>query len=258
MRQRDYGLFMMLGAKSSKIGNLIFVETLFLGILATVVGLVIGVFATQGVANLLISNLSLSINGFIGFHMPAILWTMAFFFVLFLFAALFNRIKLSVIPILSLLKSNEKPVKYRRNPVLIFAQFILGLIALIVGYYAMNNIMILKTDGFWLALIGVVVGTFLLFKSIFGVVIDILRQSNRVKYRNLNNFTINQIKFRITEYTRILTVVSILFAMAVGAITVSLSMRTLTFTNSENLAYYDTAIYSEKDSVKKSCSEITY
>lgn len=256
MRQRDYGLFMMLGANSSKIGNLIFVETLFLGVLATVVGSIIGVFATQTVAGILVSNLGLSINGFIGLHIPAVLWTILFFFVLFFLAALFNRIKLSTIPILSLLKGDQKPVSYRRNKTLLLLQAIIGIGALAVAYYMMFNITKYSTFGFWIALIGVVLGTFLVFKSFFTVLIDVLRRWKSLNHRGLNNFTINQLKFRITDYTRILSVVSILFAMAVGAITVSLSMRNMAFDNTENAAFYDTAIYSDEASVKEAVSKL--
>ncbi|MEJ6347714.1 FtsX-like permease family protein [Holzapfeliella sp. He02] len=256
MRQRDYGLFMMLGANSSKIGNLIFVETLFLGVLATVVGSVIGVFATQGVAGLLVNNLGLSIKGFIGLHVPAVLWTILFFFVLFFLAALFNRLKLSTIPILSLLKGDQKPVSYRRNPALLVLQAVVGIGALAVAYYTMFNINKFSTFGFWIALVGIVVGTFLVFKSFFTVLINMLRKWKRLNHHGLNNFTINQLKFRITDYTRILSVVSILFAMAVGAITVSLSMRNMAFDNTENAAFYNTAIYSDEASVKAAAEKL--
>ena len=42
MRKRDYGMYMMLGAKASKIGQLIFLETLVTGFLATGIGLILG------------------------------------------------------------------------------------------------------------------------------------------------------------------------------------------------------------------------
>lgn len=52
MRQKDYGMYMMLGARTSKIGRLIFTETLVVGLLATLLGTVLGVALTQGVSSI--------------------------------------------------------------------------------------------------------------------------------------------------------------------------------------------------------------
>ncbi|MGX4645430.1 FtsX-like permease family protein [Holzapfeliella sp. JNUCC 80] len=258
MRQRDYGLFMMLGAKSSKIGNLIFVETLFLGTLAALVGSFLGIFATQGVGSLLVSNLGLSIKGFIGFHLPAVLWTILFFFVLFLLAALFNRIKISATSVLSLLKGNEKPVKYRRNGWLTALQAVIGVAGLAIAYYQMLNIREVTNvmNAFWIALIGVILGTYFVFKSSFPVAINLLKKWSWFNNRKLNNFTLNQLKFRITSYTRILSVVSILFAMAVGAITIALMMRDTAFEQSAQ-EYYDVEIYQDTPEINKQVSELS-
>ncbi|MGX4763069.1 FtsX-like permease family protein [Holzapfeliella sp. JNUCC 72] len=258
MRQRDYGLFMMLGAKSSKIGNLIFVETLFFGTLAALVGSFLGIFATQGVGSLLVSNLGLSIKGFIGFHLPAVLWTILFFFILFLLAALFNRIKISATSVLSLLKGNEKPVKYRRNGWLTALQAVIGVAGLAIAYYRMVDI---KNSGsnvvsyFWVILVGVVLGTYFIFKSFFPTVIKLLQKCSWFNNRKLNNFTLNQLKFRITSYTRILSVVSILFAMAVGAITIALMMRDTAFEQSDSV-YYDVQIYNNDSEVQKEVEKL--
>lgn len=69
---------MMLGARTSKIGRLIFTETLVVGLLATLLGTVLGVALTQGVSSILISQLGLQIHKFVGFYLPALLWTIAF------------------------------------------------------------------------------------------------------------------------------------------------------------------------------------
>ncbi|MEJ6347712.1 FtsX-like permease family protein [Holzapfeliella sp. He02] len=258
MRQRDYGLFMMLGAKSSKIGNLIFIETLFLGILATLIGSFLGIFVTQAVGALLVSSLGLSIKGFIGFHLPAVLWTLLFFAVLFLLAALFNRIKISATSVLSLLKGNKKPVTYRRNNWLLAIQAVIGVAGLVVAYYESLHIREAPNalNAFWIILFGIVLGTYFVFKSSFPVIINLLKKWSWFNNRKLNNFTLNQLKFRITSYTRILSVVSILFAMAVGAITLALMMRDTAFEQADH-EYYDVLIYQETPEVSEQLSKLS-
>ncbi len=47
MRKHDYGLFMMLGAKSGVISKLIILETIVIGLVSTLVGIVFGIGVTQ-------------------------------------------------------------------------------------------------------------------------------------------------------------------------------------------------------------------
>ena len=60
MRQRDYAMFMMLGAKGRKIAQLIFLETVAIGLLATVAGILVGMVGTTFVGQWLINTLHAS------------------------------------------------------------------------------------------------------------------------------------------------------------------------------------------------------
>ncbi|QFY04315.1 FtsX-like permease family protein [Lactobacillus amylolyticus] len=73
MWKKDYGTYMMLGARNSKIGRLIFTETIVVGLLAAVLGIIVGIGLTQVVSELLISQLGLQIHRFFGFYVPAML-----------------------------------------------------------------------------------------------------------------------------------------------------------------------------------------
>jgi len=61
MRKRDYGLFMLVGARKGKIGQLIWLETLLVGVAATLVGILVGTLLTLGLSQLLISCLGLTL-----------------------------------------------------------------------------------------------------------------------------------------------------------------------------------------------------
>ena len=137
MRQKDYGMYMMLGARTGKIGTLIFLETLIVGFLATILGVLIGVGLTQVVSQLLINQLGLQIHKFVGFYLPAFIWTIIFFAALFLLAALWNRHKLVKSNVINLLHEDQKPVKLRYNKVWKFIEAILGIGLLGIGYWAM-------------------------------------------------------------------------------------------------------------------------
>lgn len=256
MRKRDYGMYMMLGARNSKIGHLIFMETIIVGLLATVLGIVIGILLTQLVSGLLISQLGLSIHHFVGLYFPAILWTIIFFALLFFFAALWNRVKLIRTNVINLIHEDQKPVKLRSHKVWKIIEAILGIALVAAGYLAMAKYTTLQLASIPIALFTIVLGSYFIFSSFFTTIIDLLRKNKKYAYRGLHTFTLGQLKFRITDYNRILTVVSLLFALALGAITVGLNFNNLT-DEATKTAYYDVELFQKNAQVKQGLKQVS-
>ncbi len=256
MRQKDYGMYMMLGARTSKIGRLIFTETLVVGLLATLLGTVLGVALTQGVSSILISQLGLQIHKFVGFYLPALLWTIAFFAILFFLAAFWNRHKLVKSNIINLLHEDQKPVKLHRNKLWKFIEALLGIALLGTGYWAMMHAVKLGTKTIPIAFFTIVFGSYFTFDSFFTAIIDLLRKNLAFKYRKLHSFTLGQLKFRLSDYTRILSTVSLLFALALGAITVGLNFNNMTEQAMES-TYYDVVLYNHNKKVDNQLKKVS-
>lgn len=255
MRQHDYGMFMMLGAKSSKLGLLIFCETLLTGILAAILGIIVGLGLTALVSKLLISSLDLHITHFQIILPNAILWTLIFFVVVFFLAALRNVHKLVRSKVIDLLHESQKPIKISRKNGLRVVEAILGLLLLAAGYYIMgmsaNAIFFIIPA----ALVTIVAGSYFTFDSFFTLIINLLLKKKGFAYRGIRVFTLGQLKFRIRDYTRILSVISLLFALALGAITVGLNFNSL-----KNQAvvsdYYDAQIVQNTPAVQKNVDKL--
>ena len=256
MRQKDYGMYMMLGARTSKIGRLIFTETLVVGLLATLLGTVLGVGLTQGVSSVLISQLGLQIHKFVGFYLPALLWTIAFFAILFFLVAFWNRHKLVKSNVINLLHEDQKPVKLHRNKLWKFIEAILGIALLAVGYWAMMHAAKLGKKTIPIAFFTIVFGSYFTFDSFFTAIIDLLRKNLAFKYRKLHSFTLGQLKFRLSDYTRILSTVSLLFALALGAITVGLNFNNMTEQAMES-TYYDVVLYNHNKKVDNQLKKVS-
>ena len=256
MRQKDYGMYMMLGARTSKIGRLIFAETLVVGLLATLLGTVLGVGLTQGVSSVLISQLGLQIHKFVGFYLPALLWTIAFFAILFFLAAFWNRHKLVKSNVINLLHEEQKPVKLHRNKLWKFIEAILGIALLAIGYWAMMHAAKLGTKTIPIAFFTIVFGSYFTFDSFFTAIIDLLRKNLAYKYKKLHSFTLGQLKFRLSDYTRILSTVSLLFALALGAITVGLNFNNMTEQSMQS-TYYDVVLYGHNKKVDNQLKKVS-
>lgn len=79
--------------------------------------------------------------------------------------------------------------------------------------------------GIAIALVTIVLGTYLVFRSVIVLILTLLKKSDAIALKKLNNFTLSQLNFRIRDYTQMLSLVSMLFALALGALTVGLGFR---------------------------------
>lgn len=225
MRRRDYGMFMMLGAKGRKIAQLIAAETLVIGTVATLIGTTVGIGLTQVVSQFLLSLLDMHIKHFSPFYLPAVIITLVFFIILFIIAAVINQYQLLKKPILQLLHDDQQPNRIKENKVARLIQIVLGLVFLAVGYYMMTAIATFQVTGLVVALVTIVLGTYFLFNAFFGWLLMLLKRNEKIRNRGLNNFTLAQLSFRIKDYTKMLALVAMLFALALGAITVGIGYQ---------------------------------
>ncbi|WP_424348732.1 FtsX-like permease family protein [Latilactobacillus sp. 5-91] len=225
MRRRDYGMFMMLGAKGRKIAQLIAAETLVIGTAATLIGTAIGIGLTQVVSQFLLSRLDMHIKHFSPLYLPAVITTLIFFIVLFIIAAVVNQYQLLKTPVLQLLHDDQQPNRIKENKVARLIQIVLGLVFLAVGYYMMIAIATFQVMGLVIALVTIVLGTYFLFNAFFGWLLMLLKRNEKLRNKGLNNFTLAQLSFRIKDYTKMLALVAMLFALALGAITVGIGYQ---------------------------------
>ena len=174
MRQHAYAMFMMLGAKSRKIAQLIFIETVAVGLIATVVGSAIGVGLTQIISQVLVKQMDISITKFSPWSTNAAIVTGVFFLVLFAIAALYNAGKLVKTPVLNLLNQDKTPTRFKRNPVLWGIEVVAGLGLLAIGYLSMANLNTLQLLGIGIALVTIVLGSYFVFDAFW---------CNRLHYR---------------------------------------------------------------------------
>lgn len=256
MRKHDYGMYMMLGAKSTRIGLLIFCETLLTGFLAVLLGIILGLGLTTVITKVLVGKLGLEITHYKAILPSAIIGTLIFFVIIFLLGALGNMRKLIRTPVIELLHEDQTPINLNHHPVLRGIEAVCGVLLLAVGYYVMT----LPTNYIYLliptALVTIIVGSFFVFNGVFTAVINFLLNKKSFSYRGINEFTLGQLKFRLQSYTKVLTTISILFALALGAITVGLNFGSMKDEAQKGI-YYDATIISQTPAVKKAEAKLT-
>lgn len=219
LRQAEYGLMSMLGAKRKQIGMMLMQETLALGVISTVIGIVAGIALTSFSGQFLMDLLGLQLAHWTGFSFHAILVTLAFFVVLFFLNGLYNSARLSRQDTLTLLTADKQVKQPKRRKILDPLLGLIGLALLIGGYAMMPNVLSLGITGFILILIINVLGTFFFVSRSLKMLTYALRGS-RFNGRGLRSFLNGQLMFRLPDYQRLLTVLSVIFGLALGAMSV--------------------------------------
>ena len=239
MRQKDYAMFMMLGAKGRKIAQMIFSETFIVGIVATVVGSVLGVGLTSIVHKLLVDQLNVAITHFSPLNPKGLIITFIFFAILFLLAAFVNAFSIVKKPILALIRADQTPTRMKQHKFLFFIEVILGIVFLGIGYYMMANVQKYQLMAIVVALVTIVPGTYFIFHSVIIFFLTLLKKTESISMRKLNNFTLSQLSFRIRQYTQMLSMVAMLLALALGALTVGLGFKNEIMTFTDKVSAYD-------------------
>ena len=90
-RKKEFGTYMTLGMSKRKISTILVLETLFIGVISLVVGLIIGVIASQGMSVLVARTFEADMSGFkFVVSNEAIVKTLIYFAIIYVFVMLLN------------------------------------------------------------------------------------------------------------------------------------------------------------------------
>lgn len=251
LRQKEYGMYMMLGAKKKKIGKMMFIETLIVGIVSLVIGIIVGIGLSQVVGHLLMQQLEFSSPDYTPFYIPAMNVTAIFFFILFALAAIVNVFKLARLSTLELINGEKQAdhIVIRKNKIMI--QSFVAFILLLIGYISMINILRFQMLGIFVALVTITGGTFLFFQTFLPYFVQLLKNNRRISEKKINIFTFSQLSFRVNDLTRVLAMVAMLIALAVGSIAVGIGFKNNSELMVEKAAAYDVVIHNPTEKEDK-------
>lgn len=135
-----------------------------------------------------------------------------------------------------MIRAEATPTRMKQNKFLFLLEVVLGVVLLGVGYYVLSEIARIGLSGLGISLVTICLGTYFIFHSVIIFFLSLLKKSEGISLKKLNNFTLSQLSFRIRDYTQMLSMVAILFALALGALTVGLGFRNQisALTNSSN------------------------
>lgn len=219
LRQKEYGLFSMLGATKRQIGTLLMRETLLVGIVSVGLGILLGMGLTSVSADYLMDLIGVKLTNWSVVTPNAIIVTVVFFMLVFFVNGLYNRMRLTRRDTLTLLTADATVKQTKLSTFKMFIFGLLGLAMLVASYWLMPHIETIQIAGFVVIIILNVIGTYLFVSHTLNLVTGWIQKSN-FGMRGLRPFLNGQLRFRLADYKRILTMISVLFGMALGAMSV--------------------------------------
>ena len=169
-RNKEFGVYLTLGMGKRKISLILFFETLIIGIISLVIGLLIGVALSQ-IMSVFVANMfdaDMTKFQFI-FSGAACIKTLIYFGIIYLLVMVFNTIIISKCKLIDMLNAGKKTEQIKaKNPVICIIVFLVAISMIGYAYYLVTGgIKYLDTEvDFFKPIVLGAVGTFLLFGSL--------------------------------------------------------------------------------------------
>ena len=224
-RQKETGLYMLMGITSSKIGKIFAMESIFLGGIAIIIGMPVGI-AFSKLFFMLLGNAML-LETQIPFEIPikAISHIIVVFSVVFLFLGFKNYIIVKKSQLIDMINASKKN---QSVPKLNYIKGILGVVLIISGYIlAMNALKwgVNLLGAAYLVLIVVCAGTYFFFGSFLSILLKSLISNKKILYKKSSLVSINNTFFRLKGSYKNLAMTAILAASTLTAFGASLSIK---------------------------------
>ena len=228
-RKKEFGIYMTLGMGRRQISRIILLETIFVGIISLVIGLVVGIFASQFMSVLVAKMFEADMSKFqFVFSKDACIKTCIYFAIMYLAVMVFNTLTISRYKLINLLNANKKNQKVKvKNPVISIIIFIIAVILLGFAYYKVTaEARTLNSfDKMLSPIIMGIIGTILVFWSLSGFILQVVQMMKSTYLKCTNMFVLRQINNKVNTTVASMSVICLMLFMTITILSSSLSLR---------------------------------
>lgn len=227
-RSREFSTYMILGMEQSNVAFLFFMETLMVGILAVIVGSVLGTILSGALTSLILISITNSFKFHLGFYPDTFVITLLFFTIVFILIGFMNIRKLAKSKLIDLLSDDKiaegkkiSSIRYILSTVITVICFSCAF-TIIKDFFSMGrnytgNIPPDISNRFQtLLFISLILGVFSGYYSISYVIVLVKKKLTSFKYLNLNLILLNNLYSKISSNAKVMTTVTIAIVIAVA------------------------------------------
>ena len=228
-RKKEFGIYMTLGMGKRQISKIILMETILVGIMSLIVGLIIGVFASQFMSILVAKMFEADMSKFqFVFSKYACIKTCIYFAVMYVAVMFFNTFKVSRYKLINLLNASKKNENVKiKNPIICILVFLGAVVILGYAYWKVTgDVSSLTTaDKILPPILMGIIGTVAVFWSLSGFIIQIVQKMKNIYFKNTNMFVLRQINNKINTTIVSMSVICLMLFMTISILSSSLALR---------------------------------
>lgn len=217
-RKKEISTYSLFGMTNGRIGKLLLLETMIVGVAALVIGIAVGMFFSKLIAMILLDISLASFTGKIEFTIApkAAYITTIIFMGIFCVMGLSGLIVINKFELVDLFKAHKVSEGKSKGSVILL---ILSIILIGLGYYLASNsnpITVVKSAIPILLL--VISGTYLFFWGGLPKVLIMMKNSKKNYFRGVNLISVSAFSHRIKSIGTVMATIAVLSAVATTAI----------------------------------------
>ena len=219
-RKKEFGVYLTIGMERGEVAKILFYETLIVGFASLIIGLVVGVFISQGLAIFTAKLFDTTLARFTFIiSMSGVLKTVICFVIIYTLVLIFNSFSLRKITIIKLIRAKNKNENFiLKNIWLSVILFLVSIAMIGYAYCAVlsNGIgVIVGIKGFIIVIVLGVIGTLLLFFSLSGFLLKVFQGTKSYYFKGLNSFILRQVSSKMNSTFLSMTVISLMLFVAI-------------------------------------------
>ena len=231
-RSKEFGTYQILGLEKKDISKMFTLENLIIGLLAFIVGIIVGTFLYQIFTSIIMNLFNQIYEVKISFDIKAIGITALYFFGIFLLVLLNCRRKIKKTKVYDLLYASKKNenniVKKSKGNIFVFILSIILLIsALLITYKQFADVNQMSAKAIFIAIILLIIGIYLFYISLSSFIIKRFINNKKRKYKNNNMFLYRNLASKINTMSFTTATIALMFTIILIGGNVALLMNNM-------------------------------
>ena len=247
-RKREISMYSLFGMTNSKIGKLLFVETLMVGMSALVVGVVLGIFFSKLTAMVMLNMTIPDYAGSVAFSVSivSVAITALIFIIFFCILGLSGLRVVNKFELVDLFKGDKVSEGNPKGSWLLLAA---SLALMGFGYYLACSPNVYIVVKFTLLILGtVILGTFLFFLAGLPKILNIFKKRKKNYYKAQNLISVSSFAHRVRSVGASLATIAVLSAVAATtAIATGFTLYSSVDKNTYDGTGYDLRFYGNQE-----------
>lgn len=241
-RKKELGIYMTLGMEKGKVSKILVLETLIISIFSLGIGIVIGIFLSQGLSVLTAKIFEVDLTNFhFVLSTSAVIKTIIYFGIIFIVVMLFNVFTVSKYKLINLLNANKRNEKLKFKKLwLSVVLFIISIACLIFAYRCIIHNGFYSIDlEFKSAIIFGIIGTVLFFMSLSGFLLKVIQRNKKFYFKGLNMFVLRQINSKINTTFISMSLICLMLLITIGTLSCGLGLADVLNKNIDESTPFD-------------------